>query len=397
MQNIQPLKKGFKYRIYPNQQQKEILIKIFGASRFVYNYFLDKNKKEYEDWKTGVCKTRPVVNAFQLMVELPLLKQREEFKWLNDCPAQILQSKISDLNNAFQRFFKNGGYPRFKSKHFRQSVEFNNQNYKIKDSKLQLLKTPDLIKINWHRELSKGKITRCVISMEPTGEFYASFTCEYTPVKTNGSGIVGLDAGITDLATTSTGETFENPRHYVNAQKKLTKLQRKLSKKKKGSKNRNKARLKVAKHHFHIANQRKDYMHKLTTRLVRENQAVAIESLQVKNMVKNHKLAKHITDAGWGMMREQLVYKTIASNHCKLILADPYYPSTQLCSDCGVKPAERVKLGVTKWTCCNCGSVHERDHNAAKNLEQLALRELLMAKQMKSDKPIILAGRYTPV
>ena len=132
MQNIQPLKKGFKYRIYPNLQQKEILIKIFGASRFVYNYFLDKNKKEYEDWKTGVCKTRPVVNAFQLMTELPLLKQREEFKWLNDCPAQILQSKISDLNNAFQRFFKNGGYPRFKSKHFRQSVEFNNQNYKIK-------------------------------------------------------------------------------------------------------------------------------------------------------------------------------------------------------------------------------------------------------------------------
>jgi len=226
------------------------------------------------------------------------------------------------------------------------------------------------------------------------GHYYAIFTAQYVSEPTTGSGFIGIDAGITDLATLSTGETLPNPRHYVRAQRQLTRLQRRLSRKQKGSNNRSKARLKVARLHDHIAAQRQDYLHVFTTRLIRENQAIGIESLNIQGMIRNRKLAKHIGDAGWGYMRQMLTYKAIASQHCRLILADPYFPSTHLCSTCGTKFPSKLGLKLREWTCGVCGTTHQRDENAAQNLEDLARSYHYRLQAEGKSELVILAKPY---
>lgn len=393
-----PLTKGFKYRIYPTPSQEEYLQQNFGAARFIYNYLLAEIKASNEAWKIDKTVIRPYVTGISLSYRLPSIKKSEGLAWLNDAPAQMLQCVCTQLASAYQRFFrKKIGYPRFKSKCDRQSITFSKQIYKLNGNKLSLSKCDDFFLVTIHRPLPSAGLKTCTISKTRTGKYYASFLCEYTPETTNGTGVIGIDVGITDLATLSNGLVLPNPRHYVTAQHRLARLQRQLSRKEKGSKNRNKVRLKVAKLHEHIANQRLDYIHKFTTSVIRENQAVAIESLQVKNMVKNHNLAKHIADAAWGEMRRQLVYKAVASRHCLLVLADPYYPSTQLCSHCSSKPSSKIKLGVVEWTCEYCGTVHARDNNAAKNLELLA-RSYQNQKQMLSESiAVVLAKPYVPL
>lgn len=394
LENRRPFVKGFKYRIYPTAEQQLYLAKIFGSCRYVFNRCLAESRIEYETWfanKTLVPK--PFISQVTFIYRLPVWKHDEETVWLKESPAQVLQHACKQAADAYLQFFKRKhGYPRFKSKHDVQSATFSNQIYVVTPDGLKLPKIDSLFKINYDRSFPSGKPGACTISKTKTGKYYASFVCEYEPVKESGSGFVGIDAGITDLAVISDGRSLPNPRYYVTAQRQLCRLQRRLSKKQKGSKNRNKARQKVALLHEHIANQRKDYLHKFTTRIIRENQAICIESLKVCNMLKNHKLAKHIADAGWGEMRRQLVYKAIASQHCTLVLADPYYPSTQLCSTCHHTPSVKIKLGVTKWVCEYCGAVHERDNNASLNLELLA-----RSYRISHGHGIILARPYTPL
>lgn len=391
------LVKGYKFRIYPNKPQKEYLDRVFGCCRFVYNHYLSKAIADYEKYTQDSSLQKPNINVFSICKDLVLLKNVPEFLWLKEAPTHVLQDSVHKLGNAYNGFFKNKkGYPKFKKKQNKQSVTFSVFSYVLKDKVFKLAKCKESFKVKWSRDLpteSPGPVT---VSKTPDGKYYASFMCSYASEKTTGTKFTGIDAGITDLATFSDGTSIENPRHYKKLSKQLVKQQRQLSRKKKGSKNRNKARLKVAKIHAKIANQRNDYLHKLTTWLVRENQAIAIERLMIKNMVKNHRLAKHILDASWGKMRDYLKYKSIASNHCKLFLADPYFPSTQLCSHCGMRPKEKIKLGVTRWTCCNCGSVHQRDHNAAKNLEILAISQFKMCAVMGIKESVVLTENYVP-
>lgn len=396
--NQKPSVKGFKYRIYPTEAQKRYLCQVFGSCRYVYNRHLAESKAQYENHRLNPGIPKPGLSGFGFAHQLPSWKKDEETAWLNEAPAQVLQHACMELGDAYQAFFRRKiGYPRFRSKHDPQSATYSNQMYQLADGRLKLAKCGALFKVKFDRPLPSSELKSCTISMTRTGKYYASFLCEYVPKKTDGVGFIGIDAGITDLATMSNGLVLVNPRHFVTAQYRLRILQRRLSKKKKGSKNRNKARLAVAKLHETIANQRKDYLHKFTTRIIRENQAVGIESLLVKNMIRNRHLSKHIADAGWGEMRRQLVYKAIASQHCMLVLADPYYPSTQLCSLCGSKPKVKIPLATRKWKCSSCGEVHQRDQNAAMNLEILARSHHYRFRDDPRRPAIVLSERYVPV
>ena len=369
-----PLKKRYKYRIYPNQAQQESLNKLFGCCRYVYNRLLAENKEAAEKAKIFDDKSFLISpNHFDMCKRIVVWKQEETTKWLSEVCAQALQASVGNLAQAYKNAFKSKkGFPQFKSKFGQQSAEFSNQMYLVKDGKIKLAKISDPVKIEWHRPLPLKGITACTIIKTASGQYYASFIVEVEKTQTQGQGILGIDAGITDLFTLSDGEIIRNPRHYVKAQKKLAKLQRSHSKKKKGSKNKSKSRIKLARCHQRVSNQRRDHLHKLSTRLIRENQAIAVENLKVSNMVRNPKLAKHIHDAGWGMFRQMLVQKVQANEGCKLYLANPYYPSTQLCSCCGKKPEPKIKLGVKEWVCPHCFVIHQRDDNAAQNLRILA-------------------------
>ena len=386
--------KGFKYRIYVNQAQADHLTKLFGCCRYVYNNLLGKVQAAYSDFKAKATTTKPVISANTLSAMLTELKRTPDHIWLNEVSSVALQQTTRHLDQAYQTFFKlKKGFPRFKSKRNKQSATFTTSGFSIEGDMLKIARLDQPIKLKLSRPLPSAP-TSCTISRNQAGQYHISFICQYQPQRSNGTGVIGIDAGITDLVTMSDGTYIPNPRHYVKTQRKLAKAQRKASRAKKGSNNRVKANLRVARIHNRIANQRQDFLHKLSTRLVSENQAIAIESLSIANMVKNGKLAKHILDAAWGKLREQLAYKVCETASAVLFLADPYYPSTQLCHDCGRKPTTKIKLGVTKWTCEYCGTVHQRDNNAAKNLAKLAYSHM---RFLKPGNHIVLTQRYQPV
>lgn len=389
--------KAFKYRIYPTAEQRIHLARVFGCCRYVYNRLLAEQQTNYSLHKTDPSRyPKPDTHAYAMIAKLPLWKRDEATQWLSDAPAQVLQQVAANAAEAYSRFFKKRSrYPRFKSKRdTTQSALYPNQSYVIQDDQLRLAKLDTSIKVVWHRPLPLDKVTQCCIKRLANGHYYVIFTAQYAPEKTTGGGFIGVDAGITDLATLSTGETLPNPRYYVRAQRLLARRQRQLSRKQKGSANRTKARLKVACLHAHIAAQRQDYLHVFTTRLIRENQAIGIESLNIQGMIRNRKLAKHIGDAGWGYMRQMLTYKAIASQHCRLILADPYFPSTHLCSTCGTKFPTKLGLKLREWTCGVCGTTHQRDENAAQNLEDLARSYHYRLQAEGKSELIILAKPY---
>ena len=376
-----PLKKRYRYRIYPTTDQQEALSKVFGCARYVYNRMLGEIKEARNMVSVVTGEKYKVPSAFEMNNFLPLWKKEEDKAWLSEVNSQALQASLGNLADAYKNAFKHKkGFPKFKNKFGVQTAEFSNQSYSIKESKLKLAKIDTLFKVKWHRALPEHNVTACTIIKTCSGKDFASFVVEVPQVVTKGQGILGIDAGLTHLFTLSNGEEIKNPRHYNKAQKKLARLQRQHAKKKKGSNNRNKSRLKIARLSERTANQRKDHLHKLSTNLVRENQAICVENLKVANMVKVPSLAKHISDAGWGMFKEMLKYK--ANPGCKLYLADPFYPSTQLCSCCGKKPEVKIALGVKKWTCLYCGTLHQRDDNAAKNLYSLAERHHKTCKSL---------------
>jgi putative transposase len=356
--------KSIKYELKPTNNQIQNLSQIFGNCRFVYNWALDKKIKAYQGEKKKV-------SCFDLMKELTQLKKKEEYAWLNLAGSQQLQQSISNLDNAFTNFFKaKKGFPKFKSKHNKQSFRIP-QSVKINFDEYKFF----VPKVGWVKFFKdkhiEGEIKFATVSKSTTGRYFVSITFESTQPRKTGNGVVGVDLGIKHLAITSDGEFFENPKYLKQNLKKLKKEQRSLSRKfKKGqeqSNNYRKQRLKVAKIYEKISNQRKDYLHKLTTYLAITYETVCIEDLAVKNMVKNHNLALAINDCGWGMFRQFLKYKVK-----DLRVIGRFEPSSQICNICGDRN-KNLKLSDRNWVCSN-GHELERDLNAALNIKNFGLR-----------------------
>lgn len=351
-------------RLYPNTEQRQLLAKQFGCARFVYNEALAETQRLYKETGKGL--------AYESMaVRLPKLKAK--YDWLGEATAQVLQQSIRNLSRAFVNFFeRRGKYPRFKSKNDRQSIQFP-QDVRIDGSRIKLPKV-GMIKCVLHREIV-GTIKTVTVSKTACGHYYASVLTEdgrdMPPISVDGPA-VGIDVGLIDFAVTSNGQHFANPRHLSKAEKNLKRKQRKLSRKVKGSASRNKARRLVARVHERVANVRKDFLHKVSRKLVNENQVIAVEDLCVKAMVKNPNLAKSISDAGWGMFAQFVKYK--AERGGKLFVrTGRFFPSSKSCNQCGMING-CMDLSVRRWTCNGCGAVHDRDENAAKNIRDEANR-----------------------
>jgi len=370
------LQLAYKYRLYPTKDQEKYLNQMFGACRKVYNLMLDKSIQEYEAYKLDNALPKPEVSGYSYIKNLTILKQEEEYSWLYDYINCAMQQKLLDLGTSFTNFFrgckskKKIGYPKFKSRYGKNSFRLTPLYFKLVDNKLKIAKLDSLIKVRWDRELP-SEPSQITISKTPSGEYYVSFLCISEPQLTNGSDVIGIDLGVKDLIVTSDGEILANPKHYTKYQSKLKLYQRRLSRKVKGSNNRNRARIKVARLHNKISNLRSDTLHKLSRTLVNRCKTIIIKDLNVVGMSKNHNLAKHILDSGFSLFRKMLEYKVIESNWCNLVLADRWYPSTQLCSSCNTKSKVKIELSVRKWTCQHCNIEHNRDLNASKNLANI--------------------------
>lgn len=356
---------AYKYRIYPNKEQQIFIEKTFGCCRFVYNQTLAYKKDLYEKEKKTISKFDCVNYCNQTLKPL--------YPWLREVDSRALINSIFHMNTAYQNFFKhNAGYPKFKSKHNNyQSYQTNFNGYKniYPDFPSNRIKLPKLgwVKAKLHRTFS-GKIKSATISRVPSGKYFVSILIEqpdYEPLPQNDSQL-GIDLGIKEFLITSNGETIANPRFLQKSEQRLRKFHKDLSRCKKGSKNREKARIRLAKQYEKITNQRNDFLHKLSHKLINENQVIYMETLKVKDMMENHKLAKSIADVSWYEFSRQLQYKAEWYGR-KLIKIDTWFPSSQICSNCGFRDGKKP-LSIRQWTCPQCGAYHNRDINAAKNI-----------------------------
>lgn len=361
------MKKGIKFRIYPNNVQQKLINQTFGCCRLVYNKGLAMREEGYKQGEK--------VSYNQTSAMLTSLKK--ELQFLKVVDSISLQQSLRDLDRAYTNFFqKRAKYPNFKSKHDNhQSYRTLNQNNTIRIAG-NYLKLPKLGYVKVRQSTPIGKINNVTVELTPTGKYFAVLCVDFKPTyERNNFGVIGIDVGIKDFYTDSNGNFVNNPKHLEKSTKKLIREQRRLSRKVKGSSNRNKQRIKVAKVHELITNQRNDFLHKLSTMLVRENQTICIENLKVKNMIKNHRLARSISSVSWSKFFEMLEYKS-AWYGSTVVRIPTNYPSSQTCGRCGYKNTLVKNLSVRKWECPNCGEHHDRDINAARNILNKGLQLL---------------------
>lgn len=370
------MKKTYEYRIYPTDEQKSLLAKHFGHCRWMYNYALSRKISHYKQ-------TTKTLSRYEIQAEIPVLKKHESTEWLKEVNSQSLQAVLIHLDTAYNKFFtKSGGFPKFKNRKSKQSFEIpKNLTVDFGTNTIELPKFKDPIRTVFHRKFD-GEIRTCHIKRSNAGRYFVTILVEdgkELPRKPEITKVtaMGIDVGIKSFAVTSEGEEIANPRHFVTCQRRLASVQRsfsrKIKSKKKGdplSKNAEKQKLKLQVLHEHVANQRKDFLHKVTTRLIRENQTICIEDLNVKGMMKNRKLSKHIGDAGWGMFFRFLRYKSdwYGSN---ILTIGRFEPSSKTCSECGYIKHD-LTLKDRTWSCPICGECHDRDVNAAINIRDFS-------------------------
>ncbi|GII24077.1 RNA-guided endonuclease InsQ/TnpB family protein [Planosporangium mesophilum] len=363
------VKRAFRYRFYPTCEQAEQLTRTFGCVRLVYNKALHARTSA---WNTE----RRIITYGETSALLTQWKRDADLAFLGEVSCVPLQQALRHLQAGFAAFFaKRAGYPRFKSrKRSRAAAEYTRSAFRWRDGQLTLAKMTEPLAIVWSRPLPEGTVPSTVtVSRDAAGRWHVSLLVE-TTVETlpPAEAAVGVDAGITSLVTLSSGEKIANPRHERADRRKLAKAQRALCRKHKDSNNRAKARIRVARIHARITDRRRDLLHKVSTRLVRDNQTVVIEDLAVRNLLANHRLARAISDAAWSQLRTMLEYKAAWYGR-RLVVVDRWLPSSKLCSTCG-QVAETMPLHVREWT-CGCGAHHDRDVNAAKNILAAGLVE----------------------
>ncbi len=351
------IRKAFKFRIYPNKSQQAELAKQFGAVRFVYNHYRAVREGYYLDTGTGLTYNDCALDLADIL--------KVDYPWLKDADSQTMQQVLKDLDKAYKNFFDGrAGYPNFHSKHDKQSIRYP-QRFKVNGKRIYLPKV-GWVKSVFHRPLA-GKMKNCTVSKTKSGCYFISIQCEMevedpTPKSTQ----IGIDLGLKTFVKLSDGDERQKPKHLYRRERRLKIRQRRLSRKVKGSNSRRQARLPVAVLHERIANQRKDFQHKLSRELVDKYGVIAFESLNVASMVKNHNLAKAISDASWSQFVGFCEYKQAWANG-QVLRVDRFFPSSKLCSDCGHKN-KNLTLNIRQWACLNCGSIHDRDTNAAINI-----------------------------
>jgi len=397
--------KAFKYKIYPTKEQKTFIHQHFGAVRFVYNYFLDKKINFYKENKENKKKS---LNRFECSRMLTVLKKEEDYKWLSEVSSRSLMQSLINLENAYKHFFrrlkkgdKKAGFPKFKSRYKYNSFYNDMSVYvNIEKNSIRIPKFKNEIKAKIHCK-ADGELRNITIKMA-NNSYYAVCLYKTEDIENNYeidlNKAVGIDLGIKDFAILSNGTRYGNKNFLKNEQRKLARLNRKLSKKigsKKGDKKSNnflKAKLKLAKKHQHIANKRKDYLHKISHSLVKNYDVISVESLAVKNMIQNKHLSKAISDMGWGEFVRQLQYKAEWNNKI-LIKIDRWFPSSKTCSQCGYKN-ENLKLSERSWECPECGTVLDRDLNAAINIKNKGLHNLNAVGTVQPEQDKIKPADY---